>query len=668
MRTLNSPIVSPRVLVVEDERLIAEEILERLTRMGFRVVGSVDTAEDAVQAARRELPELILMDIRLKGKMDGIEAAAEIRRDLNIPVIYLTSHSDRGTRARAMETTPCGYVLKPFREEDLLVAIETALHLNLQERRIRESEARYAATLSSIGDGVVASDEDGRVKFMNPVAEALTGWEFSAALGVSVDKVLKFIDHSTNKPLENPIRRALRHRLAVVPTGSRLLIGRDGTRIPVDDNASPITTDRGVIIGAVIAFRDLRGRRLTEEALHKAQEQLRRSQKMDAIGRLAGGVAHDFNNLLTIINGCANLALGGRDVNEATRDLLRDIEDAGERAALLTNQLLAFGRKQVLTPVVLNLNAVLEEMKSMLRRIVREDISLTFSLSPSLGRVNADASQIEQVIMNLVVNAREAMNPGGCLTVQTCDIEVFDPGAVSDKDALEDSIKQPDIKPGRYVMLTVTDTGRGMTPATQARVFEPFFTTKGSKKGCGLGLATVHGIVTQSGGEICIESEPGRGTTFAIYLPLVEEASPPRLENTAEERSITLQGTETVLLVEDEDGVRSVLSSILRKFGYQVLQARGGKEAIAICERPGQNIDILMTDVVMPEMGGRQLAEHVHALRPRVPILYLSGYIDDALLRHGVLEDGSFFLRKPVAPNVLALKLRQILDHASTEL
>jgi PAS domain S-box-containing protein len=654
------------VLVVEDERMIAEEIQERLARLGFSIVGIVDTGEDAVQVAHMELPELILMDIRLKGKMDGIEAATEIRSEHNIPIIYLTAHSDQGTRRRAMETTPCGYVLKPFREEDLLAAMETALHLNAQDRRLRESEARYAATLASIVDGVVATDEGGRVTFMNPVAEALTGWRFSTAKGAAIEKVLKLVDGSSNKAVENPVRRALRQRAPVVPAGVMLLVGRDGVRVPVDDNAAPITTDRGVVIGAVIAFRDLRGRHLMESALHKAEEQVRRSQKMDAIGRLAGGVAHDFNNLLTIINGCANLALDGPDVGLATRDLLKDIEDAGARAAALTNQLLAFSRKQVLAPAVLNLNGVLEDMKNMLRRILREDIEFTLLLSPSLGHVRADPSQMEQVIMNLVVNAREAMNPGGRLTIETRNINVDELAGLEDLGSVQDSgaFKQPELKPGRYVMLAVTDTGRGMSPSTQAQIFEPFFTTKGFKKGTGLGLATVHGIVAQSGGEIFIESELERGSKFSVYLPLVSDAvAGPSGFRDGSEPEQALAGTETILLVEDEDGVRSVLSSVLRRFGYQVLAARSGKEAVAICELPDQPVDLLMTDVVMPEMGGRELAKRVHALRPRVPILYLSGYVDDALLRSGLLAEESFFLRKPVAPHVLALNVRQILDN-----
>ncbi len=666
MRSLHSPAASPRVLVVEDERLIAEEIQERLARLGFSIVGIVDTGEDAVQVAHMELPELILMDIRLKGKMDGIEAATEIRSEHNIPIIYLTAHSDQGTRRRAMETTPCGYVLKPFREEDLLAAMETALHLNAQDRRLRESEARYAATLASIVDGVVATDEGGRVTFMNPVAEALTGWRFSTAKGAAIEKVLKLVDGSSNKPVENPVRRALRQRAPVVPAGVMLLVGRDGVRVPVDDNAAPITTDRGVVIGAVIAFRDLRGRHLMESALHKAEEQVRRSQKMDAIGRLAGGVAHDFNNLLTIINGCANLALDGPDVGLATRDLLKDIEDAGARAAALTNQLLAFSRKQVLAPAVLNLNGVLEDMKNMLRRILREDIEFTLLLSPSLGHVRADPSQMEQVIMNLVVNAREAMNPGGRLTIETRNINVDELAGLEDLGSVQDSgaLKQPEVKPGRYVMLAVTDTGRGMSPSTQAQIFEPFFTTKGFKKGTGLGLATVHGIVAQSGGEIFIESELERGSKFSVYLPLVSDAvAGPSGFRDGSEPEQALAGTETILLVEDEDGVRSVLSSVLRRFGYQVLAARSGEEAVAICELPDQPVDLLMTDVVMPEMGGRELAKRVHALRPRVPILYLSGYVDDALLRSGLLAEESFFLRKPVAPHVLALNVRQILDN-----
>ena len=665
MRTPTSHTAAPRVLLVENDPLSACENRERLIRLGFDVVGVVGKGEEAVDAAQRERPELILMAIKLAGEMDGIDAAAEIHRDLDIPIVYLSLYSDAETRARAMQTHPYGYILKPCRDEDLLVAMETALHQNAQENRLRESEARYAATLASFVDGVIATDDGGLVTYMNPVAEALTGQSFSAAAGETIETVLKLLDPATHKPVESPVRSVLRQGGPVVPGDLKLLVGRDGSRIPVGDNAAPIRNDRGVVIGAVVAFRDLRGQQVTESALYKAEEHIRRSEKLDAIGRLAGGVAHDFNNLLTIINGCASLALEANDLTQRTRDFLKDIEDAGARAATLTNQLLAFSRKQVLAPAVLNLNTIVGGMQNMLRRIVREDVELTLLLGASLGCVKADPSQLEQVIMNLVVNAREAMPSGGRLTIETRNIDVDELSAVDEPIRVRSAgaPKGPGLPPGRYVMLAVSDTGRGMSPTTQAQVFEPFFSTKALKKGTGLGLATVHGIITQSGGEVSLESELNRGSKFSFYLPRVAETADGTVLEEGAVADKGLPATETILLVEDEEGVCAILSTVLRRYGYQVLAARSGAEALAICELPDQPIDLLMTDVVMPEMGGIELAKRVHSHRPGVPILYLSGYIDDALLRQGLEEEGSFFLRKPVAPPVLALNVRQILDN-----
>lgn len=378
--------------------------------------------------------------------------------------------------------------------------------------------------------------------------------------------------------------------------------------------------------------------------------QFRQSQKMEAIGRLAAGVAHDFNNMLTVINGYSEITLAVLPPFDPLRDAIDQIRQAGERAALLTRQLLAFSRKQVLRPVTLSVNALLADMESMLRRLIGEDLDLTIRTAPGLWQVRADAGQLEQVVMNLCINARDAMANGGQLTVETANV-VLDRSYVG---------LHPEAHAGDHVLLAVSDTGCGMDGPTRAQIFEPFFTTKGPDKGTGLGLATVFGIVKQSGGHVEVYSEPGLGSTFKVYLPRDRTGAP------SGERRLEMQtvpgGTETVLLAEDEDGVRAFVTLVLQGKGYTVLEARHGAEALAICEGHEGPIDLLVTDVVMPNMSGRETAERLRAARPEMKVLYLSGYTDDAVVRHGVLEAESPFLQKPFSPNALARKVRAVLD------
>jgi signal transduction histidine kinase/ActR/RegA family two-component response regulator len=391
------------------------------------------------------------------------------------------------------------------------------------------------------------------------------------------------------------------------------------------------------------------------DELAQTQGQLEQAQKMDAIGRLAGGVAHDFNNLLTVILGRTDILLHPLKPEDPMRRGIELIQRTAGRAADLTRQLLAFSRKQVLESVVLDLNAVTSDMKDMLGRLIGEDIALLANPTPGLGRVKADRGQIEQVIMNLAVNARDAMPQGGRLIVELENVEL-------DADYVR---RHVGARPGLNVMLAVSDSGVGIPREIQAHIFEPFFTTKEQGKGTGLGLATVYGIVKQSGGYIEVDSEPGRGTTFRIYLPRVDTTVP--AVDRATRPAAAAGGTETILLVEDEEGVRELARDILRSSGYTVLEARNGSEALLICERHQGPLDLLLTDVVMPRMSGRELAERLAPLRPDVSVLYMSGYTDDAVIRHGVLGAGTAFLQKPFTPVALIQRVRETLDLAGRE-
>ena len=371
---------------------------------------------------------------------------------------------------------------------------------------------------------------------------------------------------------------------------------------------------------------------------------------METIGRLASGLAHDFNNLLTAILGHCDILLRRLSEEDRTRKGIEEIRSAGERAAGLTRQLLAYSRRQVLTPQVIDLNASVTSMIPLLRRLIGEDIELHPTLEPDLGHVEADPSQIEQVIMNLVVNARDSMPRGGSLVVETWNVELDETFAK----------RHAPTRPGRYVMLAVSDTGSGMDEETRTRIFEPFFTTKQLGKGTGLGLATVYGIVKQSGGYIWVYSEPGMGTTFKIYLPRVDaEISRETASKTSPQPP---RGSETVLLVEDDRTVRSLASEMLELNGYTVLQARDGPEALDLVRRHGHPIHLLLTDVVMPQMSGRQLAEGIAAIHPGIRVLYMSGYTDGVIAHHGMLDAGVAYLQKPFTADFLARKVREVLD------
>jgi len=508
------------------------------------------------------------------------------------------------------------------------------------EEALLLSAARWQGTFDAISDIVCILSVDHEFIEINEAGVSALGLPREAIIGRKCFELV----HGTNAPIpECPCVRAME---TGQPQKGALSAGRRHMEL----DAWPVLGKDSRLEGLVHVVKDITSEVERESEKKRLETQLQQAQKMETIGRLAGGVAHDFNNLLQVINTFAELSLGKLLAGDPLRKNLEYIQEAGERAATLTRQLLAFSRKQVLQTEILDINTTIAGMEKMLRRMIGEDIDLVAAYAADLGKVKADAGQIEQVLMNLAVNSRDAMPMGGKLTIETANVELDE----------QYTAEHVAVTPGSYVMLAVADTGNGMDEKTKAAIFEPFFTTKEKGKGTGLGLSTVYGIVKQSGGYIWVYSEPGKGTTFKIYLPRdtsdAEEAPP------AKPAPKNISGTETILLVEDEENVRRLAEQVLKSAGFTVLACANAGEALLTCEQHQGPIHLMLTDVVMPQMGGKQLAERLSAIRPETKVLFMSGYTDDAIVRHGVLEKGTQFISKPFTIAALTRKVREVLD------
>jgi PAS domain S-box-containing protein len=534
------------------------------------------------------------------------------------------------------------------KEADILSFVSQQVASTILQRRSQEalqrSEERYRSQVESAVYGLYRSSVQGKFLDVNPALVQMLGYgspeelyamDMAGDLYVNPDEHQKYMEEFSGAKRIEGIETRWRRKDGKVITVR--LSGRAGLKYPGEPGSFEMICE------------DITERRMLEE-------QLLHSQKMEAVGRLAGGVAHDFNNLLTVIKGYSELMLNELTEKDPMRGEVEEIRRAAERAASLTRQLLAFSRRQVLEPKVLDLNVIINNMEKLLLRLLGEDVELQASLNPSLGMVKADPGQIEQVIMNLAVNARDAMPRGGKLTIETSN------HVIDETYAREHAV----VHAGQYAMMAVTDTGVGMDSETVSHIFEPFFTTKETGKGTGLGLSTVYGIVKQSGGYIWVYSEPGRGTSFKVYLPIVRTGA----ADDAGGRPVltaTYRGTETILLVEDEDGVRALIREVLQRHGYRVIDTRNGAEATQACERHEGEIHMLLTDVVLAQATGTDLARQLIPMRPKMKVLFISGYTEEAIVHQGVLEEGTAFLQKPFTPNVLARKVREVLDGKSGE-
>jgi signal transduction histidine kinase len=639
------------LLIVEDEPDFAAVVSLMLRNADWPwEISRADRLSDALDRLAGGGIEAVLLDLRLPDAT-GFEAVERVVRAFpDVAVVVMTSY-DRMMATEALQRGAQDYIMKGEVNPSLLArSLSYAVSRKRAELALRRSDARLRAavegSLDAVGILTAVRDESGVVSDfvvtdINRNAERLLGRGRDDVVSRRLRELWPlaslrpFIERSV---AVMQAHEALEEELGVtLPGASERWIHHQ--IVPLED-------------GVAIAVRDTTARHQAEADLHRREEQVRQSHKMEAIGRLAGGVAHDFNNLLTVIRGHGELALRKLTGDHALRRNLQEIGLAAERASALTHQLLAFSRKQVLQPRTLDLSEIVERMSNLLQRLIGEDVELVTRDCDSLGSVRADPAQMEQVIVNLAVNARDAMPEGGVLNIGLANAEVDETSARG----------QAGMAPGPYVVLSVTDTGHGMDADTKARIFEPFFTTKEVGKGTGLGLATVYGIVKQSDGFIWVYSEPGRGTTFKIYLPRVDQAPEPMSPRPG---AAAVHGTETVLLVEDEDSLRSLLRELLESFGYSVLEAGQGQEAMRVArEHPG-TIHVLLTDLVMPHMTGRELADLVTRLRPGTRVLFMSGYAAGAAPHHEVPTDAAY-IEKPFTADALASAIRTLLDSSAS--
>jgi len=649
--TAAKPALAPtplRVLLVgnkEEDFFLIREILER-TRSALPADLDHAHSLDEAQAMLRQQPYGLVLFEHATGDAEAVHfVAGFLHAGVSVPFILLTEHADEKTVAEIIEGGTWNCVAKSQLDGATLVRTirnTLAMHSLQQEQHTTEESLRkLSRAVEQSADGVMITNSQGIIEYVNPAFETLTGYTREEVRG-KTPRILKSGEQGPE------FYQEMWKTLLAGNVYRGLLVNRkkNGEMYYLEETICPMRDPAGVITHFISNGRDL-----TERV--RLEERLLQSQKMDAIGHLAGGVAHDFNNLLTIITSYAELALDAVPQNSPLETKIQEILSAARRAAELTRQLLAFSRKQPQALRVADLNQVIARIAKTLPRLIGEDIKFTFTPGEGLGRVRVDPLQIEQVLMNLAANARDAMPQGGRLQIETSDLRLEIPSP---------DLKQACVPPGRYALITVTDDGSGIPPEHLAHIFEPFYTTKPAGKGTGLGLATVYGIIKQNKGFIWASSEPNRGTAFQIYLPCT--AGPDPAEVLEEPRgTFANRGSETVLLVEDEPAVRRATAEFLALQGYSVLQAKDGVDALAVAGAHGSSIHLLISDVVMPNMSGGELAQELLQLRPNTKLLFVSGYAGKTVLDHKVVDLETNFLQKPFTLQQLSLKIRTALHH-----
>ncbi len=762
----------PSILIVEDDRIVAEDIKNRLKKFGFGVSGIVSSGEDALKKIEIKHPDIVLMDILLRGEMNGIEAASQIQSLFNTPVVYVTAYADQDVLDRAKVTEPFGYIVKPFEDRELKTTIEMALYKHKMETKLRQNEAWLSTVLRSIGDAVIATDIKGCITFMNPVAQSLTSWNEEDAVEKPLTDILNIINEQTRKTLENPVEKILRKGTVIGLANHTILIAKNGKEIPIDDSCAPIKDKNGKITGIVIIFSDITERKQAEKKLNerdeklrailaavpdlmivldregrmieiftgnpalliapledllgrsihevmpeerswpiqdvidrtlntgesqyyeydletedgikwfagrtvsfkyknldhvfwsvrdiselkqaesdrqKIESQLRQSKKMESIGTLAGGIAHEFNNILGIMIGNTELAMDDvPDWNPAIQNL-EEVKIAGLRAKDVIQQLLSFSRKSDQKRKLVKISPIIKDALKFLRSSLPTSIDIKKNILDDTGIILANPTQVHQVMINLCTNSVHAMSEkGGTLEVSLSVVEF-------DKNEANQDIR---FNQGRYVKITVSDTGHGIAKEHLDKIFDPYFTTKEINKGSGIGLSVVHGIVKNYDGVISVESEYQKGTTINVFLPVVEK----KIALEEETNTIIPKGNERILFVDDEISIVNMVHQILERLGYEVTTKTSSTDTLELFRTRPDHFDLIISDMTMPNMMGDRLAKEMLKIRPDIPIILCTGYSDRVDDEKTKSIGARAYVMKPVVKSELAKTIRKVLD------
>jgi signal transduction histidine kinase len=631
-----------RILIVEDDANSIFILRKILLRTDYAIAGVLASGEQALALVRAAPPDLVLMDINIPGAIDGVETATLILREYDVPIIYISAFTDDATLERARRTSPFAFLLKPFREREVLITIQMALYKAGIDRLFKANREHLAATLGALEECVLTTDSAGSINYLNAAAEQTLGLTPATALGRPIDDFLDLRPNETGGRSSLGPARLLQPGFQTPPDHPLVLVTPAAAPRLVQVRVNAIAETAAAPSGRVVILRDV-------TRLAQLEENVRQSQKREAVGRLAGGIAHDFNNLLAIINSFADLLLLQDPPNGDTERYCRNIRAAGQRGADLVAQLMTFSRHVPSAPRLVEPLAVVSETHRMLRPLIRENIELVLEAPPILPPLFIEPGQLDQILVNLCLNARDAIAAGGRITLRLASRH-FDEPEITVRDLQS---------PGEYVLLSVTDTGCGIPDDIRGKIFEPFFTTKDVGKGTGLGLAMVYSLVAQNHGHIEVHSQPGQGSTFTLSLPAA--SSLPAVGAAIEpERALIPGGRERVLLVEDDVYFAECVKSLLELHGYSTVTAMDGEQALARFHEHPRDFDLLLSDVVMPRLSGPLLAAELRRARPDLPVLFMSGYdIDDPC---AALGPGVARLQKPFSLNTLLLRLRSLLD------